>query len=153
MTVIVLSNNENAPIIRIGNDLAAIVFGEPYKLPVPRVSDVLSVTIDQKGIASGIQQYREVKRNKADNYDFSQPVLNRLGYDLLRTQKVKEAIEIFKLNVEMFPQASDVYDSLAEAYMVNGDTELAIKNYEKSLELDAKNTNAVDMLKKLRGNK
>jgi hypothetical protein len=95
VTVIVLSNNENAPIIRIGNDLAAIVFGEPYKLPVPRVSDVLSVTIDQKGIASGIQQYREVKRNKADNYDFSQPVLNRLGYDLLRTQKVKEAIETF----------------------------------------------------------
>ena len=51
----------------------------------------------------------------------------------------------------MFPQSSNVYDSLGEAYMLNGGKELAIKNYEKSLELDPKNTNAVDMLKKLRG--
>ena len=65
---------------------------------------------------------------------------------------VKEAIEIFKLNVDMFPQSSNVYDSLAEAYMVNGDKELSIKNYEKSLELDSENTNAVEMLKKLQGN-
>jgi hypothetical protein len=40
---------------------------------------------------------------------------------------------IFKLNVEAFPQSSDVYDSLGEAYMINGDKELAVKNYEKSL--------------------
>ncbi len=80
-------------------------------------------------------------------------MLDRLGYDLLKSKKVQEAIEIFKLNVEMFPNSSNVYDSLGEAYMVNGDKELAIKNYEKSLELNPKNTNAVDMLKKLRGNK
>lgn len=106
----------------------------------------------QKGIDSALQQYRELKRTKAANYDFSEPVLNTLGYDLLRNKKVKEAIEIFKLNVEMFPQSSNVYDSLGDAYMRNGDKELAIKNYEKSLELDPQNKGAVEMLKKLRGN-
>jgi cytochrome c-type biogenesis protein CcmH/NrfG len=56
------------------------------------------------------------------------------------------------LNVEAFPQSSNVYDSLGEAYMANGDKELAIRNYEKSIELNPQNTNGVGMLKKLRAN-
>lgn len=60
-----------------------------------------------------------------------------------------DAIEIFKLNVEAYPEASNPYDSLGEGYMLNGDKELAIKNYKKSLELNPDNTNAVEMLKKL----
>ena len=62
---------------------------------------------------------------------------------------MKEAIEIFKLNVEAYPKASNTYDSLAEAYMANGDKELAIQNYKKSLELNPKNENAIEALKKL----
>ncbi|MDQ3749427.1 MAG: serine hydrolase [Acidobacteriota bacterium] len=153
VTVIVLSNNQTVIPYKLANDLSAIAFGAPYKLPTLPVSEVLAATIAQKGIAPALQQYRELKRARPDNYDFSEPVLDRLGYDLLRSQKVKEAIEIFKLNVEMFPQAFNVYDSLGEAYMVNGDKELAIKNYEKALELNPQNTNSVNMLKKLRGNK
>ena len=72
--------------------------------------------------------------------------LNRLGYRLLSTRKVAEAIEIFKLNVEIFPQASNVYDSLGEAYMLHGDKELAIANYKRSLELDPQNKNATAKL-------
>jgi hypothetical protein len=34
--------------------------------------------------------------------------------------------------------------------MINGDRNLAIRNYERSLELDPKNTNATEMLKKLK---
>jgi len=67
----------------------------------------------------------------------------------MQTVTVKDAIEIFKLNVEMFPQGFNTYDSLGEAYMVNGDKQLAIQNYKKSLELNPKNTNAVEKLKKL----
>ena len=59
---------------------------------------------------------------------------------LLRDDKTNEAIEIFKLNV---------YDSLGEAYMKQGEKELAIENYQKSLELNPNNQNGKDMLKKL----
>ncbi len=65
-------------------------------------------------------------------------------------KKVKEAIEVFKLNVEAYPQSANVYDSLGQAYMVNGDKELAIRNYQRAVELNAQNTNAIEMLKKLR---
>lgn len=47
---------------------------------------------------------------------------------------------------------TNVYDSLGEAYMANGEKELAIQNYKKSLELNPKNTRGAEMLKKLATN-
>ncbi|HEY8223625.1 MAG TPA: tetratricopeptide repeat protein, partial [Pyrinomonadaceae bacterium] len=75
--------------------------------------------------------------------------LNTLGYQQLQAQHVPEAIALFKLNVEMYPNGFNTYDSLAEGYMSQGDREAAIRNYRKSLALNPNNTNAVSMLKKL----
>ena len=75
--------------------------------------------------------------------------MNRLGYQLLRLQRVKDAIAVFKQNTVDFPQAFNTWDSLAEGYMIDGDKELAIKYYQKSLELNPDNTNAVQKLKEL----
>jgi urease alpha subunit len=62
----------------------------------------------------------------------------------------KDYLPLFIANgVTGIRQMSGTYDSLGEAYMANGDKELASKNYRKSLELNPKNTNAVEMLKKL----
>ena len=55
-----------------------------------------------------------------------------------------------RMNVDMNPQSVNAFDSLGEAYMKNGDSDLAIKNYEKSLELDPNNTNAKEILKELK---
>ena len=63
--------------------------------------------------------------------------------------KPKEALEIFKLNVFLYPASANVYDSVAEAYEANGNRELAIVNYKRSLELDPQNTNAAQQLKRL----
>jgi predicted alpha/beta superfamily hydrolase len=79
----------------------------------------------------------------------SESEINMLAYRLLRENKIKEAIKWFKLNVKVFPGSWNVYDSLGEAYMNDGQKGLAIKNYKKSLELNPKNTNALKMLKKL----
>ena len=53
---------------------------------------------------------------------------------------------IFKLNVELYPESANVYDSLGEAYMNSGNSKKAIKNYQKSLELNPENNNAKEML-------
>jgi CubicO group peptidase (beta-lactamase class C family) len=75
--------------------------------------------------------------------------MNRLGYQLLRLKRIKDAIAVFKQNTVDFPQAFNTWDSLAEGYMIDGDKELAIKYYKKSLELNPDNTNAVQKLKEL----
>lgn len=74
----------------------------------------------------------------------------RLGYYLLISKKnSKDAIEIFKFNIKIFPKYANGYDSLAEAYMMAENTREAIKNFAKSLELDPDNTNAIEKLNEL----
>jgi tetratricopeptide (TPR) repeat protein len=63
---------------------------------------------------------------------------------------VEDSIRIFQKNVEEYPESSNVYDSLGEAYAAAGKKELAIENYEKSIKLDPKNHNGIDRLKKLK---
>jgi CubicO group peptidase (beta-lactamase class C family) len=128
-----------------------ILYDQPYSSTPPKrsIASTLYRTIIDKGANEFIKQYRDLKDRESANYDFSESELNILGYELIRMDKLKEALEIFKLNVEQFPKSANVYDSLGEGYMLNGDKELAIKNYKKSLELNPKNTSATNALKKL----
>jgi cytochrome c-type biogenesis protein CcmH/NrfG len=61
------------------------------------------------------------------------------------------AIDFFRHNIEAHPNSYNVYDGMGEAYMKNGEKELAIPNYEKSIQLNPNNENGKQMLKKLRG--
>jgi tetratricopeptide (TPR) repeat protein len=67
-------------------------------------------------------------------------VVNSVGYTLIRKEEVDKAIEVFEINVREYPESSNAYDSLAEAYMIAGKDELAIENYERSRKLDPENT-------------
>lgn len=111
----------------------------------------LSETIMQKGVEEAARQYRDLKANHAAEYSFDENELNILGYQLMARNMIDAAIGIFKLNIEAYPESGNAYDSMGEAYMNKGDKELAIKNYEKSLELNPENDNAKWALEKLRG--
>jgi Flp pilus assembly protein TadD len=54
--------------------------------------------------------------------------------------------------VRLFPASWNVYDSLGEAYAAAGRKDLAIQNYEKSLQLNPKNDTGKAALEKLKGN-
>jgi hypothetical protein len=85
VTVIVLSSRDRTSATKAANNLAAIVFGAPHKLPKPHISDVLSATIAPKGIDAGERQFRDLNRTQTDNYNFNEleSALNDSGYDLL----------------------------------------------------------------------
>ena len=93
--------------------------------------------------------YKKIKRETPNHPVISEARLNDLGYSLLREKKLAEAITVFKVNVELYPQSSNVYDSLAEAYLTNGDKQLAIANYKRALELNPQNQSAAEKLKNL----
>jgi hypothetical protein len=113
------------------------------------IADILSQTISSSGIDAAVKQYYGLKSGHPTDYNFDEQELNTLGYQLLGKKNFKDAIRIFQLNVEANPQSANTYDSLAEAYMDNGDRDLAIANYQKSLQLNPSNKNAAEMLKKL----
>src|SRR5215211_7503722 len=144
--IVMLDNTGSGYLDRLSESLAKILYNLPYEPPKISIVEVLEKTITDKGIAAGIAQYRELKSKQAATYDFAEPELNQLGYRLLRSGKTTEAIEIFKLNVEAYPQGFNTYDSLAEAYMTANQREFAIQSYKKSLELNPSNTSAVEAL-------
>ncbi|MBE9511318.1 MAG: hypothetical protein IMY71_10590, partial [Bacteroidetes bacterium] len=125
----------------------------PYKLPKTSIAETLGKIILKSDVESAINHYHELKANRPDEYNFVENELNNLGYQLLGIDRVKDAIEIFKLNVEEYPDAFNPYDSLGEGYMIAGEKELAIKKYAKSLELNPENTNAIIMLNRINQSK
>jgi CubicO group peptidase (beta-lactamase class C family) len=147
--IVLLDNtSQGASLDRLSEAITNILYNQPYDTPKMPLAAVLLKTIEDKGIEAGLAQYRDLKTRQPKVYDFGEPELNQLGYQLLQARKLKEAVEIFKLNVEVYPQGFNTYDSLGEAYLMSGNTELAIQNYKKSLELNPQNTGAVEMLKR-----
>lgn len=98
-------------------------------------------------IDAAIIQYKKLKKEAPNEYNFEdENELNNLGYQLLNDNRIDDAIKIFELLVAEFPNAPNPYDSLGEAYFKNNNTELALKNYKKSLELNPKNENAENFI-------
>jgi hypothetical protein len=113
------------------------------------IGQALSETIATGGIDQAIRQYHQLKAASPATYNFDEDQLNILGYELVRARKFDQGIRIFQLNVEAYPQSANVYDSLGEGYMDAGNKPQAIANYQKSLQLNPKNTGAVKMLQLL----
>ena len=147
--IVMLDNTNTEYLDRLSDSITKIIYNQPYEPPKISIVSILENTIKEKGIEAGIAQYRDLKAKQAATYDFSESELNQLGYRLLRSGKSKEAIEIFKLNVEAYPKGFNAYNSLAEAYSTINERELAIQNYKKSLELNPNNTNAAQVIKRL----
>ena len=105
--------------------------------------------IKESCIAEAVMFYKDAKVSQADTFNFDIDQLNTLGYQFLEEDQNEIALALFKLNVAQFPEASNPYDSLGEAYLKSGEQTLAITNYKKSLALNPANDNARDVLKSL----
>ncbi|HEX8473006.1 MAG TPA: tetratricopeptide repeat protein [Pyrinomonadaceae bacterium] len=119
--------------------------------PPPTEEKFLRV-MEQGGFEHALKLYNESRSRNPQQPVFSETFLNQLGYRLINQNRLEQAMEIFKLNVDAYPSSANVYDSLAEAYTRSGNREMAIKFYEKSIELNPNNRDAIEALKKLKGN-
>jgi CubicO group peptidase (beta-lactamase class C family) len=144
--VILLNNTGGAPLKPMALGVLELLHGRTPAPPKEPLARTLLPTLEQKGLEAAIAQYREIKATKADRYQLGEGELNQIGYQLLGAGKVDDAIAIFKLNVEAFPESGNPHDSLGEAYAAKGEKVLAIKSYARSLELDPSNVNAVERL-------
>ncbi len=151
-TVIILDNvNLGQFHGRITNSIISILNGQPAELPKKSIAETLYKIAMEKNVASAVAEYRKLKAENSPAFDFSERELNTLGYQLLGKKRTKDAIEIFKLNVEMFPKSANPYDSLAETYLADEQKDLALANYKKAVELDPTNANALHIVKRLEG--
>ena len=106
--------------------------------------------LNSKGVDAAVQYFNVSHQFEPNAIVFREQEMNLLGYRYLQDGKTKDAIKLFKINTIAFPGSWNVYDSLGEAYLKDGQIDLAVKNYEKSLEIDPKNENARKVLKELK---
>ena len=112
-------------------------------------ADFRAVLYDQ-GPVVALDYLRKVHKQKPDYIPFTEAEMNIMGYRKLFAGEVGAAIDFFKLNVEAYPQSWNVFDSIGEAYLAQGDTTHAIESYEKSTSLNPQNSNGIETLKKIK---
>lgn len=93
--------------------------------------------------------YLAIKKRDSLSPIIEETKINKWGYKEIRKNHYDVAKEIFEINIALYPNSSNVYDSYAEALFFTGDTINAIVNFKKSLAMDSGNRNAKRYLKKL----
>jgi CubicO group peptidase (beta-lactamase class C family) len=154
--VVLFANSENGlllapPIVAevLGGNASAFAWLK-QRGPVPAFGPFLAA-LRASGAGQALETYRAGRQARPSDPAIDEETMNRIGYVLLRGKKLKDAIEVFKQNVEDHPDSWNVHDSLGEAYAADGQTALAIEAYERSLQLNPANTAGAEALKKLRG--
>jgi hypothetical protein len=87
------------------------------------------------GVEKAVQKYADARKRDPKAILFSEAVMNRIGYEHLQAGDNKGAVELMKLNVIAYPNSPNVYDSLSDAYLADGQKDLARQNAKKALEL------------------
>jgi len=102
---------------------------------VPSVVEPVRQALRERGIEGAASEYKRLRAEKPDGYDFAEPELNRLGYELLRAGKPAEAVAIFRMNTEAYPRSANAQDSLADGCRAAGDRACADAAARTILEL------------------
>ncbi|HYX27417.1 MAG TPA: serine hydrolase, partial [Pyrinomonadaceae bacterium] len=120
----------------------------------PRISadDLVPFELLTSGkVDAAMERYRQIKKDTPLNNSVDAGRLINDGYNLMQDGKLSEAIALLKVAIDLYPKSTDAYDLLGEAYETNGQKDLAVATYKKSLEVNPQNANAREKLKKLGG--
>jgi CubicO group peptidase (beta-lactamase class C family) len=151
--VVVLSNSNNSV-----KDIGTYILDQnykidPYKYPW-KLLDTLRMTVKKSGADAAIVLYKKLKLQKNMEFIFDENQLNYLGHELRREKKQNDAVKIFTLNIEEYPELPLVYESLGELYKrSHRNKKKAIDCFEKARELDSQNPHWDFILGRLKNNK
>lgn len=149
-TIILFDNIHANNAETIGFDLLKILNGVHVPMPAKSIADAYGREIIKNGPAAARAKLFILK-NDSLHYYLSEDEMNLLGYDLMggpnnpnpyhfpEVRKYQEALETFKLNMELFPQSWNAYDSYGEILLKMGYKNEAIRMYQKSIELNPGN--------------
>ncbi len=132
LVVAAITNMSSAQFGNLEEKLADLFLGEDVSKDI---GPSLFSVIRHDGISAAVNHYKYLKRSLPDQYNFTdEQALSVLGHALLSRAQTGEAIEIFKLNTEEFPESAAAFHSLGSAYDSIGRLELAEDSYRTSVE-------------------
>jgi len=121
-----------------------------YEHPLLSPSESTPFELIHKGnFDRGLAAFLKAKAVDPNHNLLSEGYINMQGYRWLQDKELAAAIDLFRVNTFLYPNAENTFDSLAEAYLLNGDTKRAKENWLLVLQLNPKHENAIKQLKKL----
>jgi len=132
--IVILSNTGDAPLESIFTGITDILYGRIPRQPKKSVGDVLNAEFKINGIESAVKLTRNLI--EMDSLDKNESELNRLGYNLMNSKRTSEAVSVFQLNTQLFPESWNVWDSYGESLATAERIPESINAYEKSLQLN-----------------
>ena len=156
-TAIVFSISRGSLTLSVANNAIKILNGEEVTYPRKSIAIFYSKVLIKQGDKAAAEFLENAMKDTA-NYYLDEDELNFIGYDLIGKQfafhlpvvnHYQEALQVFKLNTELFPQSWKAYDSYGEALLKNGNKAEAIKMYKKSIELNPNNKAAEKIIEGL----
>ena len=146
-TYIWLTNAGNAIPKEIMNvAIENILASKPYEIPKITVISEFQKALEINSVDDAITKTAKSIQSNPNLFMIDDAAINELGYKYLNDKKLAGAFAIFKFNVALNPNSSNVYDSLGEIYLLQKDTINAIENYKKSVALNPDNANALKVL-------
>ena len=124
-----------------------IVRGENYFGPF--AGDQVMILEKQGKTWKALRQHTVMKTSYQLKETNIESGLNTQGMRFLEMKKFDEAIKVLTLNTELFPDRWNTWDSLAEAYMQKGESEIATGYFKKSIALNPDNGYAKEMVEKM----
>jgi len=153
ITLIMLSNKSHPNFDRLNFEIAKIIFTRDY-MPIIPVEDneinrnftnLIIKTIEE----SGIEKAKTIYQMRNKNESLLEFVMRNEGFDHIDHDKPDIAIQIFEMNVLIYPTSPEALQGLGEGYMETGKKELALQYFKQSLGINPDNPFVSEMVKKL----
>jgi len=113
-------------------------------------AQTLFTLIEDGAEETAVRAVVDQKSAASPAYFFMEGDINRLGYRFLQTERPEQAVALLRINVELYAESWNCYDSLGEALLATGNRDAAVAMYEKSLELNPDNTSGQEALARIR---
>ena len=110
------------------------------------LSTELAQQIDIQGVENAKRFFEDSVVNNLEEFSYGSYPLNRLGYSYLNEDNIDASIAIFEINIKLFPDSWNVYDSYGEALREIGRFQESHDNYQKSVEINPQNQSGLNAI-------
>jgi len=148
--IVVMTNSDYIGTQVIWKSILDVLLGENVNVKYIQnsLARFLAKTIINEGLNKAYKDYHKIKIN-LDRYLVIEDELNYVAYELFENKKVNEAIGLLEIAIDIYPESSNLYDSLGEMYLYKGEKELALSHFMSAVKLDPENKEAIRNMESL----
>lgn len=149
IAVVVMINSDYIGTKVLCESILDILLGEEVDYIKKSLASHIVRTMFNNNSEIALQEYYKIKENSIEKYLVYEDEFNAIAYNLLKRKRIKEAIDVLNLSIKIFPVSANLYDSLGEMYLYQGNKKQALSSYKKSFELNPNNKEAKKIIDEL----